>query len=110
MEGNNQLDFLGQLNHAITLMKYESSFDINAPIYEYLNYSSNLHVEDKEMYLEYEKYIHNIIEENQIRASNYDFHVLFDEEDHSYCIKYDIKAPACTATKELKFCTWCYTD
>jgi hypothetical protein len=46
------------------------------------------------MYLEYEKYIHNIIEENQIRASNYDFHVLFDEEDHSYCIMYDIIAPA----------------
>jgi hypothetical protein len=47
MEGNNQLDFLGQLNDAITLMKYESSFDINASIYEYLNYNSNLHVEDK---------------------------------------------------------------
>jgi hypothetical protein len=60
--------------------------------------------------LEYEKYIHNIIEENQIRTSNYDFHVLFDEEDNSYCIKYDIKAPACTATKELKLCTWCFAD
>jgi hypothetical protein len=47
MEGNNQLDFLAQLNDAITLMKYESSFDINASIYEYLNYNSNLHVEDK---------------------------------------------------------------
>jgi hypothetical protein len=37
MEGNNQLGFIGQINDANTFMKHESSFDINASIYEYLN-------------------------------------------------------------------------
>jgi hypothetical protein len=73
MEGNNQLNFTGQINDAITLMKYESSLDINASIYEYLNQDSNLrNVEDKAMYLEYEKYIH-FVREEQVRCSNYYF-------------------------------------
>jgi hypothetical protein len=56
MEGDNHLNVTGQINDAITLMKCESSFDINASIYEYLNQNSNLiNVEDKAMYLEYEK-------------------------------------------------------
>jgi hypothetical protein len=84
MEGNNQLSFTGQINDAITLMKHESCFDINASIYEYLNQNSNLsNVEDKAMYLEYEKYIHFVIEEQQVRCSNVDFYLISDEEDHS---------------------------
>jgi hypothetical protein len=62
MEDNNQLNFTGQINDVITLMKYESSFGINASIYEYLNQNSNLrNVEDRAVYLEYEKYIHFVI-------------------------------------------------
>jgi hypothetical protein len=73
---------LGKLT--ITLMKHESCFDINASIYEYLNQNSNLrNVEDKAMYLEYEKYIHFLIEEQQVRCSNVDFYLTSNEEDHS---------------------------
>jgi hypothetical protein len=71
MEGNNQLNFTGQINDTITLMKYERSFDINASIYEYLHQNSNLrNVEDKAMCLEYEKYIHFVPEEQQVRCSS----------------------------------------
>jgi hypothetical protein len=105
MEGYNQLNFTGLINDVITLMKYESSFDINASIYEYLNQNSNLrNVEDKTMYSEHEKYIYFVIEEQQVRCSNFDSYLISDEEDHSYCLRYEIEAPA------LKVCTWRYTE
>jgi hypothetical protein len=111
MEGNNQLNFTGQINDAITLMKYESSFVINAYIYGYLNQNSNLrNVEDKAMYLEYGKYIHFVIEEQKVRCSNFDFYLISDEEDHFYCLRYETGAADCAATSELKVCTWCYTE
>jgi hypothetical protein len=107
MEGNNQLNFTGQINDAITLMKYESSFVIDAYIYEYLNQNSNLrNVEDKAMYLEYKKYIHFVIEEQKVRCSNFDFYLISDEEDHFYCLRYETGAPDRAATSKLKVCTW----
>jgi hypothetical protein len=62
------------------------------------------------MCLQYEKYIHFVIKEQQVRCSNFDFYLIYDEEDHFYCLRYDIEAPDCAATSDLKVCTWCYTE
>jgi glycyl-tRNA synthetase alpha subunit len=110
MEGNNQLNFTGQIHDAITLMNHESSFDINAYIFEYLNENSNVtNVEDKAMYFKYEEYIHLTIEQ-EVKCSNYNFYLISDEDDHSYFLRYNIQAPDCAATSELKVSSWCYTE
>jgi hypothetical protein len=58
------------------------------------------------MYSEHEKYIHFVIEAQQVRLSNFGSYLISDEEDHSYCLRYEIEAPDCAPTSELKVCTW----
>jgi hypothetical protein len=90
-------------------MKYLNPFDINASLYEYLNQDSNLKSEhNRKLCLEYEKYIHIRINEEQVRCSDFNFYLTSDE-DHSTSLLKENETPECNATKSMKICNWCYT-
>lgn len=65
LQSKNQLGFHGQIENAISLMKYASAAEINASLYKRLN--EHLKDErDRKLHRDYEEYIHTAIQQERV--------------------------------------------